>query len=408
MRRVVITGLGVVSPVGIGLPSFWGGLTKGKSGIGEITRFDTTDFKVKIAAEVKDFDPLNYMDKFESKKTDLYTQFAIAAADEAMADSGLKLKGERLGVYVGSGIGGIVTFYNETVKLQTKGPGRVSPLFIPMMISNIAAGTIAIRHQAQGPCLPVVTACATGTHSIGEAYRAIAHGYADAILTGGTEAAINQMTIAGFTNCLALTTRNDIARASIPFDRERDGFVVGEGAGILVLEAYDHALARDAKIYGEIKGYGNTSDAHHLTAPHPEGIQAGRAIGLAIAEAGWTGDEKIYINAHGTSTPLNDKTETMAIKHALGERAYEAKISSTKSMTGHMLGATGAVEAIATVMTLKTGIVPPTIGYREKDPDCDLDYVPNFAQKTDSCVALSNSFGFGGQNAALALAKMPK
>ncbi len=408
MRRVVITGLGVVSPVGIGLPSFWGGLTKGKSGIGEITRFDTTDFKVKIAAEVKDFDPLNYMDKFESKKTDLYTQFAIAAADEAMADSGLKLKGERLGVYVGSGIGGIVTFYNETVKLQTKGPGRVSPLFIPMMISNIAAGTIAIRHQAQGPCLPVVTACATGTHSIGEAYRAIAHGYADAILTGGTEAAINQMTIAGFTNCLALTTRNDIARASIPFDRERDGFVVGEGAGILVLEAYDHALARDAKIYGEIKGYGNTSDAHHLTAPHPEGIQAGRAIGLAIAEAGWTGDEKIYINAHGTSTPLNDKTETMAIKHALGEKAYEAKISSTKSMTGHMLGATGAVEAIATVMALKTGIVPPTIGYREKDPDCDLDYVPNFAQKTDPCAALSNSFGFGGQNAALALAKMPK
>ncbi len=405
MKRVVITGLGVVSPVGIGVPEFWDGLTKGKSGIGDITRFDTTDYKVKIAAEVKDFDPLQYFDKFEAKKNDLYTQYAVAAADEAMKDSGLELKGERLGVYVGSGIGGINTFFNESIKLQTRGPGRVSPLFIPMMIGNIAAGVIAIRYQAQGPCLPIVTACATGSHSIGEAYHAIAHGYADAIIAGGTEASVTPMAVAGFTNCLALTERNDITRASIPFDRERDGFVIGEGAGILVLEEYEHAEARGAKIYGEICGYGNTCDAHHITAPHPEGAQAGRAIGLALAEAEWAEDEKIYINAHGTSTPLNDKTETMAIKKALGKKAYEAKISSTKSMTGHMLGAAGAAEAVAAIMALNTGILPPTIGYREEDPDCDLDVVPNQAQKANIQIALSNSLGFGGQNACLAFRK---
>lgn len=403
MKRVVITGLGVVSPVGNGQKDFWEGLTQGRSGIGPITRFDTENFKVKIAAEVKNFDPLQYMDKFEAKKTDLYTKYAIAATEEAMTDSGLTVKGERLGVYIGSGVGGINTFYTEAVKLHTKGPGRVSPLFIPMMIGNIAAGTIAIRFEAQGPCLPVVSACATGTHSIGEAFRAIAHGYAAAIIAGGAEAAINPMTIAGFTNCLALTTRNDCERASIPFDKERDGFVVGDGAGIVILEEYEHAVNRGAKIYAEIKGYGNTCDAHHITAPHPEGRPAFRAMALAMQEADLTEAEKLYINAHGTSTPLNDKTETIAIKQALGERAYEAKISSTKSMTGHMLGAAGAVEAIASALALHTGILPPTIGYREKDPDCDLDYVPNQAEDFRPEAALSNSFGFGGQNACLAL-----
>ncbi len=405
MKRVVITGLGVVSPVGIGVPAFWDGLLAGRCGIGPISRFDTADYKVKIAAEVKGFDPLLYMDKFECKKQDLYTQYAIAAAAEAMADSGLTLRGERLGVYLGSGIGGIITFHRETQRLLEKGPHRVSPLFIPMMIGNIAAGVVAIRYGAEGPCLPVVTACATGTHSIGEGFRAVAHGHADAIIAGGAEAAITPMAVAGFTNCLALTERNDPARSSIPFDRERDGFVIGEGAGIVVLEEYEHARRREAKIYAEIKGYGNTADAHHITAPHPEGKPAARAIGLAMAEADWDSDVKLYINAHGTSTPLNDKTETMAIKTALGPKAYQAKIGATKSMTGHMLGAAGAVEAVATALALHTGILPPTAGYREKDPDCDLDYITKGAESFHPDAALSNSFGFGGQNACLAMTK---
>ena len=337
MKRVAITGLGVISPVGNSLAEFWNSLIYGKSGIDFITRFDASEFKVRIAAEVKDFDPSLYMDKSEVRRSDLYTQYAVAAATQAMQDSGLKdIKPERLGVYVGSGIGGMATFINETEKLLTKGPSRVSPFFIPMMIGNIAAGCIAIKYHAQGPCLPVVTACATSSHSIGEAFRAIKFGFADAVIAGGAEATITPLAVAGFTNCLALSTKNDIQRSSIPFDKERDGFVMGEGAGILILEEYEHAVNRGAKIYAEIAGYGNTCDAYHITAPQPEADPAARAIKLAMEEAELSGSNRLYINAHGTGTPLNDKSETLAIKKALGDDAYNTLVSSTKSMTGHI------------------------------------------------------------------------
>ncbi len=407
MRRVAITGLGVVSPVGNCLDSFWDSMTSGKCGIGAITKFDTTDYKVKIAAEVKDFDISLYMDKSEARKSDPFTQFAIAAASQAMNDSNLtEIDPERFGVYVGSGIGGIQSLCNETKKLLDNGPARTSPFLTTMMISNIAAGSIAIKFNAQGPCQAIVTACATGSHAIGEAFRAIKFGFADAILAGGSEASITPIAIAGFTNCMALSQKNDPMRSSIPFDKERDGFVMGEGAGILMLEEYEHAVKRGAKIYAEISGYGNTCDAYHITAPHPEGVSASRAVTLAMAEADIIGGKGLYINAHGTSTPLNDKTETLVIKKALGEGAKDVLVSSTKSMTGHMLGAAGAVEAIACVMALYTGQVPPTIGYKTPDPECDLNYVPNISVKADPLAALSISLGFGGHNACIAFKRV--
>lgn len=408
MKRVVITGMGVISPVGNTVDEFFKSLVEGKCGIDFITKFDATEFKVKIAAEVKNFDATMYMEKSEARKTDLYARYAIAAAAQAMQDSGLSMDDpKRVGVYVGSGIGGMETFMTECQKILEKGPRWVSPHFIPMMIANIAAGSIAIRFGAQGPCLPVVTACATSSHAIGEAFRAIKHGYADAILAGGAEAVINPLAVAGFTNCMALSTVNDPLNSSIPFDKRRDGFVIGEGAGILVLEEYEHAKARGAKVYAEIRGYGNTCDAYHVTAPHPESVSAAEAIRLAMAEAGIEAKESraMYINAHGTSTPLNDKAETLAIKTALGEYARDVLVSSTKSMTGHMLGAAGAAEAIASIKALQEGIVPPTIGYQEPDPDCDLDVVPNVSRKADVRYALSLSLGFGGHNACLAIAK---
>jgi len=407
MRRVVVTGLGVVSPVGNNVADFWSSLTAGKCGIGYITRFDTEEFKVKIAAEVKDFDPSGIMDKAEIRRSDLFVRYAVVAANEAVLDSGIEgMDKDRLGVYIGSGIGGIGTLVQESNKLDTQGPRKVSPFLVPMMIANMAAGQVAMNFGARGPCLPVVTACATSSHAIGEAYRAIAHGYADAILAGGAEAPLIPLAIAGFTSSMALSLRNDPLNSSIPFDKRRDGFVMGEGAGVLVLEEYGHAMARKAPIYAEICGYGNTCDAYHITSPLPDGSSAANAISGAMREAGLRGGEVLYINAHGTSTPLNDKTETLAIKKALGEEAaHRAFISSTKSMTGHMLGAAGAAEAIACVMALRDGMAPPTIGYQEPDPQCDLDYVPNQARKADLTAALSISLGFGGHNACLAFRK---
>jgi len=407
MKRVVVTGLGCITPVGNDIPTFWSSIVAGKNGIGPITRFDTTDFKAKLAAEVKDFDPNLYMEKAEIRKSDLFAQYGIAAAYQAVQDSGIlgKVAPERFGVYVGSGIGGIITFTEEVIKLHDRGPRRVSPLFIPTMIANMAAGNIAIKFKAQGPCVPVTTACATGSTAIGEAYRAIRGGYADAIISGGAEAAVGPTGVAGFINCMALSSSTDPDVASIPFDKRRNGFVMGEGAGILILEEYEHAKARGAKIYAEMCGYGSTCDAYHMTAPDPDANGAARAIMDAVKEAGMEGETKVYFNAHGTSTPLNDKSETVAIKKAFGDNAYKILISSTKSMTGHMLGATGGVEAIAAILAMKEGIVPPTIGLTEPDPDCDLDYVPLVARKADIKLALSENLGFGGHNACLAFKK---
>lgn len=407
MRRVVVTGMGAITPVGNDVSTFWSSIVAGKNGIGPITRFDTTDFKAKLAAEVKDFDPNLYMEKPEIRKSDLFAQYGMAAAYQAVKDSGIleNVAPDRLGVYVGSGIGGIATFTEEVIKLHDKGPRRVSPLFIPTMIANMAAGNIAIKFNAKGPCVPVTTACATGSTAIGEAYRAIKWGYADAIISGGAEAAIGPTGVAGFINCMALSSSTDPDAASIPFDKRRNGFVMGEGAGILILEEYGHAKARGAKIYAEMCGYGSTCDAYHMTAPDPEAGGAARAISDAVQEAGMVGETKVYFNAHGTSTPLNDKSETLAIKKAFGDDAYKILISSTKSMTGHMLGATGGVEAIAAIMAMREGVVPPTIGLKEPDPDCDLDYVPLVARKADINLALSVNLGFGGHNACLAFKK---
>ncbi len=409
MKRVVVTGLGVVSPVGNDVQAFWKALTEGKNGIDFITRFDTQDLKVKVAAEVKDFDPLLYIEKSEVRKTDLFVQYALYATAQAMQDSGIadQVLPDRFGVYFGSGTGGFETFINEHNSLLNRGPQRVSPLFIAKMISNIAAGNIAIKFNAQGPCLSITTACATGTSCIGEAYRAIKHGYADAIIAGGSEAAITPLAVAGFDNCMALSEATDKDSASIPFDKRRNGFVMGEGAGALILEEYEHAVKRGAKIYAEVCGYGSTCDAYHVTAPHPEAIGAAKAIADAVKESGLTQTNRIYINAHGTSTPLNDKTETLAIKKALGEeKARAIHISSTKSMTGHMLGAAGAVEGIAAILALDSGIVPPTIGYQEPDAECDLNYTPNVAAKADLDLALSVSLGFGGHNGCVAFKKV--
>ena len=409
MKRVVLTGAGVVSPVGSGAVAFFDSLTRGVCGIAPITRFDTQGFRAKLAGEVKNFDPETMgIDRALAKRTDLFAQYAMAAAMQAVSDSGIEgnVAPERFGVYVGSGIGGMQTFVQETEKLLNRGPGRVSPFFVPMMIGNMAAGNIAIRFNAQGPCLPVVTACATSSHAIGEAFRAIKYGHADAIIAGGAEATIIPLAVAGFSNMKALSESEDPDAASLPFDSRRAGFVMGEGSGILVLEESEHAMARGAKIYAEVAGYGNTCDAYHITAPQAEGSGAANAFTLALQEAGYDG-EQLYINAHGTGTPMNDKVETLAIKKALGEqRAREALISSTKSMTGHMLGAAGGVEAVACAMALKHGVVPPTIHLDSPDPECDLNYVPNAAVKADIQLALSSSLGFGGHNAVIALRRV--
>ena len=413
-RRVVVTGTGVISPVGNNVETFWKNLLDGVCGIDFITAFPTDDLPVHIAGEVKDFNPAEFgIEPAFARKQDRFTVFAVAAAAQAMQQAGLSSAEEggnidpfRLGVYVGSGIGGFSTQVRETEKLLNDGPKWISPLFIPTMISNIAAGNIAIRHNACGPCVPVVTACATSTHAIGEAYRAINHGYADAIIAGGSEAATIPIGIAGFANAKALSRAEDPKYASLPFNKNRGGFVMAEGSAMLVLEEYEHAKARGANIIAEICGYGNTCDAHHVTAPRPDGKTQAAAIRMALDEAGYTSDDVLYINAHGTGTALNDSSETAAYKIALGEDAYKAHISSTKSMTGHMLGAAGAIEAIASVLALTRGITPPTINLDEPDPELDLDYTPNKAVEAPVTIAISDSLGFGGHNGCLAFRKI--
>ena len=412
MKRVVITGLGVISPVGNDVNTFWESLKAGKCGISRLEGFDEYDLPIHVAGRVKDFDPLKFgLSAAEKRRNDIYSQYAMAAAAQAMADSGLassqNIEEDRFGVYLGSGIGGIQTFVAQTKILFDEGVGRISPLFIPMMIPNIAGGNIAIKYKAKGPCLTHVSACATGTNSIGEAYLAIKCGRADAILAGGSEAAVTPLAIGGFANAKALTTEEDPAKACLPFDARRGGFVMAEGAGVLILEEREHAIARGAHIYAEVCGYGCTCDAHHYTAPRPDGITAGRALREALDEAGYKTGENLYINAHGTGTHLNDSTETRAIKVALGEEeARRASVSSTKSMHGHMFGATGAVELIASALALKDSIVPPTIGLQEADPECDLDYTPMEARRRDLDIAISNSLGFGGHNVCVALRRV--
>ncbi|WP_022778341.1 beta-ketoacyl-ACP synthase II [Butyrivibrio sp. AE3009] len=409
MCRVVVTGMGVITPVGNDLDTFWNSLKNGVCGIDKIGRFDASRLKVSLDAEVKGFEPKSCYDTMqEIRKSDLFMQYAMGAAKQAVEQSGIlesDLDKERFGVYIGSGIGGINTTIRETNKLAEKGPEMVSPFFVPMMISNMAAGAVSIKFGAKGPTLPVVTACATSTHTIGEAYRAIKHGYADAIIAGGSEASINELAMAGFVNCQALNLAENPDEGSLPFDKRRGGFVMGEGAGILILEEYEHAKKRGAKILAEVVGYGNTADAYHITAPDPEGDGAIRAIKNTVKEAGISDDNEIYINAHGTGTHLNDAMETKAIKAVFGKKAYDIHVSSTKSMTGHMMGATGAVEAIASVLALKDGIIPPTINYKEKDEECDLDYTPNEAVEADIEYAISTSLGFGGHNACIAFRK---
>ncbi|MCF0228894.1 MAG: beta-ketoacyl-ACP synthase II [Parasporobacterium sp.] len=408
MRRVAVTGLGIVSPLGNDVPTFWENIKNGVCGIAPITKFDTTEYKVKVAGEVRDFDPKKYMDKMDVLHSDIYTQFAVAAAAQAVEESGIigTVPEDRIGVYIGTGIGGIATFMTEHQKLMEKGPRRVSPFFIPMMIANMASGMIAIRYQCKGNSMPTVTACASASNAIGEAMRLIRHGYADAMIAGGAEATVNALAAAGFSTMQALSFSEDPLQASLPFDRRRSGFVMGEGAGCLVLEEYEHAVARGAHIYAELCGYGATCDAYHMTSPQPEAEGGAKAIELAWKETGMDTD-KVYFNAHGTGTAMNDRCETLAIKKALGEdRARKILISSTKSMTGHMLGAAGAAEAVVSVLALEEGIAPPTIGYKEADPECDLNYVPNTAQKAEFDVALSSSLGFGGHNACLAFRKV--
>ena len=392
-RRVVVTGIGVVSPVGNDIDTFWNNIISGYVGIGPITRFDTSDYAVKIAAEVKDFDPTRYMKKPDIRKSDLNVHYAMDAVGQAMDMSGLdgKLVPERSGVYFGSGIGGIGTFENVYEKMINRGPRSVSPYFIPMMIPNMAAGTIAIRYGCRGAALPAVSACASGTNALGEAYRVIKHGYADVVISGGTEAAITKSSVAGFINMQALNHEPDPMKASLPFNINRGGFVIGEGAGALVLEEYEHAVNRGAKILAEFKGYGSTCDAHHMTAPDPEAKGASEAVRAAYLECGSPDASEIYVNAHGTGTPLNDKSETLALKKVFGDDAYKLIISSTKSMTGHMLGGTGAVEAVASILALDKGIIPPTVGLDAPDPDCDLDYVPLKAREAQLKYAMSTS-----------------
>ncbi|TCU75623.1 3-oxoacyl-[acyl-carrier-protein] synthase II [Tissierella praeacuta] len=409
MKRVVITGLGAITPIGIGKENFWNSLIEGKSGIGAITRFDTTDFDIKIGAEVKDFDPSNYIDKKEARRMDRFTQYAVAGAKLALEDGKVeldKLNLDKVGVIIGVGIGGMETMETEFTKLRDRGPSRVSPLFIPMMISNMAPGQISMTFGFRGPTMTVTTACASSTHAIGEGFRMISTGNVDMIVAGGADASITPISVAGFCSMKALSTRNDNpTKASRPFDKERDGFVMGEGAGILILEELNHALARGANIYGEIVGYGSTSDAFHITQPDPEAKGATRAMELALEEAAADYHDVDYINAHGTSTYFNDKLETLAIKNVFKEHAKNINISSTKSMTGHLLGAAGGIEAIATIMAIKEGIIPPTINYEYLDEECDLNYTPNEAVKRDINYALSNSLGFGGHNATVLFKK---
>ena len=408
-KRVVVTGLGAITPLGNDVKTTWENMKKGVNGIDTVTKFDATEYKCKLAGEVRGFDASLYIPKGELRKTDLYTQYAVAAATQAYEDSGMteeSVSPDRFGVYIGSGIGGINTLVTEHTKFIEKGPGRVSPFFVPMMISNIASGTVAIKYNAQGPNIGIVTACATSTNSIGEAYRAIKHGYADVMLAGGSEAAIVPMCFAGFISCQALSQAEDRDRASIPFDKERGGFIMGEGGAVVLLEEYEHAKARGAKVYAEVIGYDCTNDAYHMTAPNPEAVASARAIELAAKEGGVVADGGLYINAHGTGTPLNDKTETAAIKRVFGQDAYKLHVSSTKSMTGHMLGAAGGIEAIASILALDEGIIPPTINYQVKDEECDLDITPNAAVKAELSFALSTSLGFGGHNGCLAFKKI--
>ena len=409
MRRVVITGLGAITPIGNNVEEFWNGIKEGKCGIDKITAFDTTDFKVKLAAEVKGYNPEEYFDRKEAKRLDKFSQYAMIAAREAWEDSGLdkeKENMERVGVILGSGIGGIETIENENRKIVEKGPDRISPMYIPMSISNMAAGNVAIEIGAKGESIAMVTACATGTHCIGESFRMVKHGYQDIVLAGGTESSITPLSIAGFSNIKALSKSEDKLRASIPFDKERNGFVMGEGAGILILEELEHAKARGAKIYAEIVGYGATSDSYHITSPAPGGEGGARAMKIAIEEGNVKPEEITYINAHGTSTHLNDSCETAAIKTALGEEnARKVMVSSTKGHTGHLLGAAGGVEAIVCSKAIEEGFVPATINYKVSDEECDLDIVPNQGRKVEIKYAISNSLGFGGHNSSILLKK---
>lgn len=402
-RRVVITGMGAVTPIGNNVEDFWANIKKGTVGIGPITKFDTSDYKAHLAAEVKDFDPLQYMDKKSARRMEDFSQYAVVAAKEAMEDAGLDMEKEdsfRVGCAVGCGIGSLQCVQRNYVRIQTKGPNRVEPLMIPMLISNIAAGNISIQLGLQGKNINVVTACATGNHNIGEAFRSIQYGEAEVMFAGGTEGAITESGVAGFTGLNALSTSENPMRASIPFDAERGGFVMGEGAGILVMEELEHAKARGAKIYAEIVGYGATSDAHHVTAPLEDGSGAAKAMEFAMKDAGVTPEEIDYVNAHGTGTHLNDLTETAALKLAMGEAAYHCKVNSTKSMVGHLLGAAGGVEAIACVKAIQENYVHKNAGLVNRDPECDLDCVTE-AVETPVNVAMSNSLGFGGHNATL-------
>jgi len=407
-KRVVITGIGAITPIGNNTKEFWEGLKNNKCGIDEITLFDTENYKVKLAAEVKNYNPEQYFDKKQAKRLERYTQFAIIAAKEAFEDSGITKENtdmERVGVVVGSGIGGLRTIEQESEKLLNKGPDRVSPMYIPMAISNMAAGNIAIELGAKGESEAIVTACASATHAIGQSYRMIKHGYEDVVVAGGAEGSITPSGIAGFTNMKALNTTADKTRASIPFDKERSGFVMGEGAGILLLEELEHAKAREAKIYAEVIGYGATSDSYHITSPAPNGEGGAKAMIKAIEDANIKPEEIDYINVHGTSTPLNDSCETAAIKTALGESSKTVKISSTKGNTGHLLGAAGGVEAVACVKAIEEGFIPPTINYKVADEECDLNIVPNKGISQEVNIAMSNSLGFGGHNSSIIIKK---
>ncbi len=408
MNRVVITGIGAVTPFGNDIAALWEGIKTGRNTIGTIEAFDTTEYKVHLAAECKAFNVEDFIDKREARRMDRFCHLAMVSADEAIADSGLDMDAidkTRAGCIYGCGIGGFHTIESEHEKLMNEGPNRISPFFVPMIIINMAPGLIAIKYGLKGMCSTAVTACATGTNAIGDAFRQIKHGYADIMVTGGAESAITKLSLSGFSSMKALSTCEDKDRASIPFDAERSGFVMGEGAGTLVLESLEHAQKRGAKIYGEIVGYGSTCDAYHITMPDQEGEGAKRAMEQAVEEAGIAKERVSYINAHGTSTPPNDKFETMAIKKAFGDHAYKMPVSSTKSMIGHLLGAAGAVEAIICTLSINNSFVPATIGLKTKDPECDLDYVPNAGREQDVDYALSNSFGFGGHNATLLFAK---
>lgn len=407
-RRVVITGMGCITPIGSGKEKFWNSLINGVSGINHITRFDTTDFATKIAGEVNDFNPEDYIEKREVKRMDRFAQFAVAASKMAVEDGNLDINAinaERFGVVLGSGIGGMETLEEQSKRLFEKGPKRISPLFIPMMISNIGSGQVSIALGAKGPNQTVVTACASATNAIGEAFRMIQNSDADLMITGGSEASITPLSIGGFCSMKAMSTNDNPKTASRPFDANRDGFIMGEGAGILLIEELDHAIKRGARIYGEIVGYGTSSDAYHITAPAPNGEGGARAMANALKDAGIEYKQIDYINAHGTSTPYNDEFETAAIKTVFKEHAYKLAVSSTKSMTGHLLGAAGGIEAIASVLAIKEGIIPPTINYETPDEKCDLDYVPNVARKRNVDYALSNSLGFGGHNATVIFKK---